>query len=140
MWRYVSNDDGRTFARSPERPVMASWSARAATKAAAGEGRESNDAFDVMRNEDGTYEYYAATVEKAGDPRQVIKHDNAAGWVREIGHATSRNGIDWSAVKVVIEPDFANGDGKPGDASVASSHGLTAAQPGNSSPKDSHSR
>ena len=110
LWRYVSNDDGRTFARSPGRPVMASWSARAGTKAAAGEGRASNDAFDVVRNEDGTYEYFAAAIEKAGDPRQVIKHDNAAGWVREIGHSTSRNGVDWSVVKVVIEPDFAHGD------------------------------
>jgi hypothetical protein len=110
LWRYVSADDGKTFVRSPERPLIAAWSAKPALKAAAGDGRESNDAFDVLRNADGTYELFAASIENAADPRQVIRHDNAAGHVRVIGHATSRGGIDWSPVKVVIEPDLAHGD------------------------------
>lgn len=111
LWRYVSNDDGKTFACSPERPLMASWSATAATKAAAGEGRTCNDAFDVLRNdEDGTYELFAAQIESAADPRQVIKHDNAPARVRVIGRATSKDGVDWSPVKVVLEPDLAHGD------------------------------
>jgi hypothetical protein len=110
LWRYVSADDGKTFVRSPERPLIAAWSAKPALKAAAGDGRESNDAFDVLRIADGTYELFAASIENAVDPRQVIRHDNAAGHVRVIGHATSKNGIDWSPVKVVIEPDLAHGD------------------------------
>jgi sucrose-6-phosphate hydrolase SacC (GH32 family) len=110
MWRYVSNDDGHTFAASPERAVMAAWFAKDAVKAAAGAGRESNDAFDVVRNEDGTYAYFAACVVKAADPRQVIKHDNAAGWVRVIGHASSADGVTWTPTEIVIEPDHQRGD------------------------------
>lgn len=111
LWRFVSNDDGKTFARSPERPLIASWSAAPATKTAAGEGRECNDAFHVLRNpDDGTYELFATRIEAAADPRQMIKHDNAPGRFRVIGHATSKNGIDWSPVKTVLEPDLAHGD------------------------------
>jgi sialidase-1 len=109
LWRYVSNDDGRTFAASPERAVMAAWFAKDAVKAAAGAGRESNDAFDVVRTEDGTYAYFAACVVRAADPRQVIKHDNAAGWVRVIGHAGSADGVAWTPTEIVIEPDHGRG-------------------------------
>jgi hypothetical protein len=110
LWRYVSKDDGKTFTPLPNQPVIAAWGAKPATKAAAGAGRESNDAFDVVRNADGSYAYFAASIRKATDPRQVIKHDNAAGWVRIIGHATSRDGITWSPTEIVIEPDYAHGD------------------------------
>lgn len=44
LWRYVSEDDGRTFAASPKRAIVAAWFANAAVKQAAGAGRESNDA------------------------------------------------------------------------------------------------
>jgi hypothetical protein len=120
LYRYVSTDDGNTFARSPDRPLIASWSAAAAVKAAAGDGRESNDAFGVVRNADGTWEYFAASIEKAADPRQVFKQDNAPGHVRVIGHATSANGVDWSPVKIVLEPDPAHA----GDAWDTQFYGL----------------
>jgi hypothetical protein len=111
LYRYVSADDGKTFVRSPERPLIAAWSAKPAVKAAAGEGRACNDAYHVLRNDDdGTYELFAACIEPAAEERQVFKHDNAAGKVRVIGHATSKNGIDWSPLKVVLEPDLAHGD------------------------------
>ncbi|MDB5320253.1 MAG: nanB [Phycisphaerales bacterium] len=110
MWRYVSEDNGRTFAASPERALIAAWFAKDAVKAAAGAGRESNDAFDVVRNNDGSYAYFAACVRKATDPRQVIKHDNAAGWVRLIGHASSPDGVTWTPTEIVIESDHGHGD------------------------------
>jgi|GEM_PF-1506162 len=110
LLRFVSEDDGKTFVQRPARPLMAGWTAKPAIKAMAGEGRECNDAFDVVRGDDGSYTLFAAKVVKAGDPRQVTKHDNAAGWVRMIARATSRDGVRWSPTEFVIEPDYARGD------------------------------
>jgi hypothetical protein len=91
--------------------VIAAWFANDATKTAAGAGRVSNDAFDVVRNDiDGSYAYFAAFVRKTTDPRQVIKHDNAAGWVRLIGHAGSPDGVKWTPTEIVIEPHHDQGD------------------------------
>jgi hypothetical protein len=110
LWRFVSTDDGRTFAPLPNRPLMAAWSARPPSKAFAGAGRESNDAFDMVQNPDGSYTYFAACIRKATDPRQIIKHDNIAGWIRLIGRATSRDGIACSPTEIIIEPDYDHGD------------------------------
>ena len=110
LWRYASTDEGRTFVPLPNRPLIAAWNARPATKAQAGDGRVSNDAFDIVADYDGSYACFAACIAKATDPREIIKHDNAAGWVRLIGHATSRDGINWSPAQIVIDPDHVRGD------------------------------
>jgi hypothetical protein len=91
--------------------LIAFHNAKPATKAKAGEGRVSNDAFDLLRNANGSYEYFAAGVKKATDPRTIIPHDNAPGLLREIVHATSSDGINWSAVETIIAPDYDDGDG-----------------------------
>lgn len=110
LYRYVSNDDGRTFHVDPTHPLMAHPSASADRRAAAGEGRVSNDAFDVLRNADGSYEYFAATLVNATDSRTVIKHDNAPGRLRYIGRATSPDGVRWTPPQIVIHPDHEAGD------------------------------
>lgn len=109
LHRYVSKD-GRSFARNPDRPMIAAHNAREDLKQQAGKGRISNDAFDVVRNPDGSWEYFAASIEKATDPRTIVKHDNAAGLLRLIGRSTSPDGVDWSPVDVVLRPDYQHGD------------------------------
>jgi hypothetical protein len=101
----VSDDDGKTFAPDPPRALMAAWWTKAA--AAAG-GRVSNDAFDLVRNDRGTWEYFAAAMEKPSDPRAVFKHDNAAGWVRVIGRSASApgDGVTFSPLEIILRPDY----------------------------------
>ena len=108
LFRYVSDDDGKTFALDPRRALIAAWWTNGARADDAG-GRVSNDAFDLVRNERGTWEYFAAAIEDAADPRAVFKHDNAAGKIRLIGRATSPagDGVDFSAVEVILRPDYA---------------------------------
>jgi hypothetical protein len=110
LYRFVSNDDGRSFAEDPAQPLIVSHNASADQKAQAGPGRISNDAFDVVRNPHGSYEYFAACVTKATDLRAVIEHDNARGLVRQIGRATSRDGVAWSPLDIVISPAYDEGD------------------------------
>ena len=105
LWRYTSDGDGRSFARDPEQPLFAFHRASDAIKAAVGEGRISNDAFDVLQNPDGTWEYFAASVEKADDPRAIVPYDNAAGLVRFIVRATSPDGIHWSSTEAILRRD-----------------------------------
>ena len=66
----------------------------------------SNDATNVYRLDDGTYEMYSVgLIEVArGDPR-FIAHDNAAGWVRVIDRYVSRDGLDWTDRRRVLVPD-----------------------------------
>jgi sialidase-1 len=110
LFRYVSRDDGRSFARNPDRPLMAHPKAARAFREKAGEGRQSNDAFMVVRCPDDTFGYFAAYLKNATDPRAVIKHDNAPGVVRLIGHSTSHDGVDFTPLQVVIEPHYDAGD------------------------------
>ena len=110
LYRYVRAPDGRTFAREPDHPLFASHNARPEIRRQCGDGRISNDAFDVLHNPGGTWEYYAAHVEKATDPRAVIRHDNAPGLLRFIGRSTSNDGVHWSPVDVVLRPDYGAGD------------------------------
>jgi hypothetical protein len=112
LYRYVSDDDGKTFAADPDTALIAAWWTRAAPAA---DGRVSNDAFDLLRNERGTWEYFAAKVEKASDPRTIVKADNAAGWIRMIGRATSADGVNFSPVDFVIRPDYAPPMSDPAD-------------------------
>ena len=107
LYRHVSDDEGKTFVADPNRPLIAAWWTKAAPTA---DGRISNDAFDLVRNERGTWQYFAAVMEKATDPRTIIKQDNAAGYVRLIGRATSADGVEFSALDVVLRPDYAGGD------------------------------
>ena len=109
LYRLISRDDGRTFALEPNGPLLASQNASEAFRAQAGDGRISNDAFDVVASPGG-YECFAAVLEKAGDARAVFRHDNAPGRVRMIGRATSGDGVNFSAVEVVLRPDYAFGD------------------------------
>lgn len=106
LYRYVSTDGGASFAIDPDRPLMASQNAPPAERDAAGAGRVCNDAFDVLRNPDGAFELFAAGIFDAEDPRMVVKHDNAAGRVRRIVRATSRDGVEWSETSLIIEPEF----------------------------------
>jgi hypothetical protein len=110
LYRFVSADGGDAFRQDPPRPLFVSHNAGDGQKALAGPGRVSNDAFVVLRDPDGGYEYFAARVTKATDPRSVVDHDNARGLVREIGRATRRDGVEWSPVEAVVSPDYDGGD------------------------------
>ena len=110
LYRYVSRDDGKTFSPEPTHPLMVSSQTKSDRVAEAGAGHVSNDAFDVLQNDDGTWEYFAACLEKATDPRTVFKQDNASGFLRFIGRATSRNGIDFSSPEIVIRANYDHGD------------------------------
>lgn len=116
LYRFVSTDDGKTFRRDPDRPLMCHPKANAAVKEAAGHGRVSNDAHDVLLNPDGSWEYVAAALEPSPDPRTVIKHDNAPGVIRVIARATSPDGVAWSEPHVVIRPHF--GPDEPWDTQL----------------------
>lgn len=110
LYRYVSQDDGKTFSPDPDRPLFVHRSANEAQKKLAGDGCVSNDAFDVLHNDRGSWEYFAACLQKATDARTVIKHDNAAGWLRIIGRSASSDGIAFAAPQMVIQPDYSTGD------------------------------
>ena len=109
LYRLISRDDGKRFVLDPDGPLFASQFAAEAFRAQAGDGRISNDAFDVVASPGG-YEYFAAVLEKASDERAVVRHDNAPGQVRMIGRATSGDGVNFSSVEVVLRPDYTFGD------------------------------
>jgi hypothetical protein len=107
LYRFVSGNQGKTFKREPDRPIIASRWTSAQLKEQAGEGRESNDAFDVVRDPARHgWVYYAACWEKASDPRMVVKHDNAPGVVRLIGRAQSADGVNFSPTEIVLRPEY----------------------------------
>jgi hypothetical protein len=110
LYRYLSDDDGKTFALDPDQPLIAAWW----TKQPDGTPARpvSNDAFDLIRTERGTWEYFAAVMERPTDERAVMKHDNAAGWVRVLGRAASPpgDGDRFGPVDVILRPDYAAGD------------------------------
>lgn len=108
LYRYVSSDDGKTFELDSAKPLIEFWHNASAAKA---DGRVSNDAFDLLRTDRGTWDYFAAVIEKATDPRTIYPKDNAAGYLRLIGHATAgAGGTSFSAVNVVLRPDYAADD------------------------------
>jgi sialidase-1 len=108
LYRYISQDDGVTWLRNPRDAVILAWWTKQAKEST--DGRVSNDAFDVLHDDNGTWTYFAACLEKASDPREDIKHDNIPGQVRRIGRAVSADGAEFSAVDVVLRPDYAMGD------------------------------
>ncbi len=66
----------------------------------------SNDATNVYRLPDGTFEMYSvALVEVAKDDPRYISHDNAAGWIRVIDRYTSADGLAWTDRRRVLVPD-----------------------------------
>lgn len=66
----------------------------------------SNDATNVYRLPDGTFEMYSVSlVEVAKDDPRYIAHDNAAGWIRVIDRYTSKDGLDWTGRRRVLMPD-----------------------------------
>ena len=68
--------------------------------------RVTNDATNVYRLPDGTFELYTAALESVpeGDPRYVA-HDNAKGWIRVIDRFTSEDGLHFSDRRRVIARD-----------------------------------
>jgi hypothetical protein len=115
LYRFTWRDDGKSLSLDPDRPLMASPYAPAAEREAAGEGRTCNDAFDVLHNSDGSFQLFAAGLAPATDPRAVVKHDNAPGMVRRIVHATSPDGLRWSATSLIIAPEYDQPAGDPFD-------------------------
>jgi hypothetical protein len=109
LLRYVSQDDGKTFRADPGTHLFGHAASKAENRVV-DPGHFSNDAFDVLQNDNGTFEYFAAVLEKATDPRTIVKYDNAPGWLRYIGHSTSRDGADFSPIEMIIRPDFDLGD------------------------------
>jgi hypothetical protein len=101
LYRYVSSDDGKSFVPDPPTPLMVSNWTKAERARQVGEGRVSNDAFDMHRGE-RMWEYYAACLEKATDPKTIIKHDNAAGWLRFIGRSACADGMSFPPPEIVI--------------------------------------
>jgi hypothetical protein len=110
LLRYVSDDNGQTFRNDPENAYLFGHHASKPENQVTDADHFSNDAFDMLQNPEGGFEYYAAVLEKATDPRTIIKHDNAAGWLRYIGRSTSRDGISFAPIEMIIRPDFDFGD------------------------------
>jgi hypothetical protein len=66
----------------------------------------SNDATNVYRLPDGTFEMYSVgLIEVAKDDPRYIAHDNAAGSLRVIDRYTSTDGLDWTDRRRVLVPD-----------------------------------
>ena len=66
----------------------------------------SNDATNVYRLPDGTFEMYSvALVEVSKDDPRYIAHDNCAGWVRVVDRYTSHDGLDWPDRQRILTPD-----------------------------------
>jgi len=66
----------------------------------------SNDATNVYRLPDGTFEMYSvALIEVPKDDPRYIAHDNAAGWIRVIDRYTSGDGLDWTDRRRILAPD-----------------------------------
>lgn len=65
-----------------------------------------NDATNVYRLPDGTFEMYSVGLIKvAKDDPRYIAHDNAAGSLRVIDRYTSTDGLDWTDRRRVLVPD-----------------------------------
>lgn len=129
--RYLAadSDDGRRYrVVDPSRPCLYHPSDRAvdgATAAEAGLRRlakkaavrpdgeppalarlVSNDATNVYRLPDGTFEMYSVgLVEVEKDHPGYIAHDNCAGWIRVIDRYTSADGLRWDDRRRIIVPD-----------------------------------
>lgn len=129
--RYLAaeSDDGRRYrVLDPQRACLyhpsdravggdaareAGLSRRAAQKASAPPGEPlapaglvSNDATNVYRLPDGSWEMYSVGLLEVGkdDPRWIA-HDNCPGWVRVIDHYTSDDGLSWGGRRRVLVPD-----------------------------------
>lgn len=129
--RYLAadSDDGRRYrVIDPSRPCLYHPSDRAvdgATSAEAGlkkmtkkvavrpDGEPpalarqvSNDATNVYRLSDGTFEMYSVGLIEVGkDHPGYVAHDNCAGWIRVIDRYTSADGLDWTDRRRIIVPD-----------------------------------
>lgn len=65
-----------------------------------------NDATNVYQLPDGSFELYSvALVPVAEDDPRYAPQDNIPGRVRVVDRFTSRNGLDWSERRRVVEPD-----------------------------------
>lgn len=104
LYRFVSRD-GINFEPQPNRPLIAAWWDKEVYDVA-GKGRVSNDAFSVLQNPDGSYTCYAAYMVDASDPRMHIDHDNCPGKLRYIARADSRDGVEWTETKLILQPDY----------------------------------
>jgi hypothetical protein len=109
LLRYVSQDDGKNFRADPITHLFGHAASKAENRVV-DPGHFSNDAFDILHNDNGTFEYFAAVLEKAIDPRTSVRYDNAPGSLRYIGRSTSRDGVDFSPIEMIIRPDFDLGD------------------------------
>ena len=129
--RYLAadSDDGRRYrVIDPSRACLYHPGDRAvdgATAAEAGLGRRSkqvgarpegeppalarqisNDATNVYRLPDGTFEMYSVGLVEIGKEHPgYIAHDNCAGWIRVIDRYTSADGLDWADRRRIIVPD-----------------------------------
>lgn len=80
--------------------------ARPAGEPAAPAALVSNDATNVYRLPDGSWEMYSVgLLEVAKDDPRWIAHDNCPGWVRVIDRYTSADGLTWGGRQRVIVPD-----------------------------------
>ncbi len=69
-------------------------------------GLVSNDATNVYRLPDGTWEMYSVgLLEVAKDDPRWIAHDNCPGWVRVIDRYTSADGLVWGGRRRILVPD-----------------------------------
>jgi hypothetical protein len=63
-----------------------------------------------VTNRTGGWDYFCAVLTKAADARAVMPHDNVPGRVRCIGRAASADGMRFSPVEMVLQPDYASGE------------------------------
>jgi hypothetical protein len=60
-----------------------------------------------MQNEDGSYSYFAAYLQRNEDAGTIFADDNLAAFRRVICRSDSADGIQWTPTKIIIEPDYA---------------------------------
>lgn len=106
---YHPNDravEGKAAAEAGLRRLANRPSRRPANEAPAPARLITNDAANVYRLPDGTFELYVVGLfEVAKDDPRSIAHDNAAGWIRVIDRFSSDDGLNWADRRRVIVPD-----------------------------------
>ena len=105
LFRFVSRD-GEYFEPQPDRPLFAPHWANSKSNQMAGNGRVSNDAFSILQNEDGSYTYFSAYLKPNTDKRTQFAGDNLKHQLRVICRADSRDGVEWTSTKVILEPEY----------------------------------
>lgn len=98
--------DGRAASEAGLKKKSGQVSTRPAGEPAALARQISNDATNVYRLSDGTFEMYSVGLVEVGKEHPgYVAHDNCAGWIRVIDRYASKDGLDWPERRRILVPD-----------------------------------